>query len=673
MAKRCLPNRTCGMSQGIFNPFFQNGSQWYGSGGSTPVLLISGASLDILNRYIDVNFNPNVYNSSGGGVLASDFQIIFSQNGGVATACSISSVTNTSGGALVGGEGTVRFNLSFTGNPSGVELISVKASAAGVYKDSFGNLNSADDESPTLTVNLEYDPLYKAGLVTALSNSLSIPTLPQRLVHNAWFTGSRTDGTLTEWDFINILDYSTSFARINFINGTLQGTVVNSPTTTLFKGTRGVRSSSSYIRTGWIPSSHASKFTTIYNSIMVLVYNNAQDDGYLTGGRGATNTGHNAIRARTTGNVAGCVVNANTVGLAKTVSSITDSEGTFMVTRRNPPDANTVTKMWIRGVEQTPDGTNNTSALSSREMYICAKNDDGSPSVIDENHDIMIVAYGSGLQATKASEIHTRNEAYRTAMIGLLPTLSGRLYAVIGQSNADYSNGVLADLTAPQAALYNNGPISIANGYDANVYIWWDDEWQLLEAGVNGVQRGAEYFGPIYPFAVAEAAKYPGEDLFIVKETIGGSGMYTSGGLNNWLPDGLSSTRYETFISKYNAARAAMSSVTAYMPVWWFQGEQDALVEQQSIDYGPAGLNNESIMMTAIRAETNFDDFIVSQIFPGQPGFAANVRSAKTSNYGAGLYGTLGALKNADDLGTIGHLSITNCITNAQRVSTAYP
>lgn len=36
MAKRCGPNRTiCGMSQGIYNPFFQGGAPWYGSGGTS--------------------------------------------------------------------------------------------------------------------------------------------------------------------------------------------------------------------------------------------------------------------------------------------------------------------------------------------------------------------------------------------------------------------------------------------------------------------------------------------------------------------------------------------------------------------------------------------------------------------------------------------------------------
>jgi len=39
MARRCGPNiRQCGMSQGIYNPFFQGGAPWYGagSGGGVP-------------------------------------------------------------------------------------------------------------------------------------------------------------------------------------------------------------------------------------------------------------------------------------------------------------------------------------------------------------------------------------------------------------------------------------------------------------------------------------------------------------------------------------------------------------------------------------------------------------------------------------------------------------
>lgn len=36
MARKCGVNKPCGMSQGIYNPFFQNGAYWYGQGGSEP-------------------------------------------------------------------------------------------------------------------------------------------------------------------------------------------------------------------------------------------------------------------------------------------------------------------------------------------------------------------------------------------------------------------------------------------------------------------------------------------------------------------------------------------------------------------------------------------------------------------------------------------------------------
>lgn len=636
------------------------------------VEIISGSNLDIVNRYIDLTFNPDVYHSTGGALQASDLQLIFSQNGGVATACSISSITNTSGGALVGGEQTVRINLSFTGNPSGVEEIEIKPSSEGSYKDGSGNICSTDDTSGEITVFLELDPFYKAGLVTLLSGGHSVPALPQRLVHNAWFTGSRTDGTLTEWDALFLLDYPGRFRHVNFITGALLGSDVGSPATTQFLGTRGA--SGAYINSGWIPSTHASKFTTIYNSVMAYVTNNAQSDGYVTGGRGAVNTGHNAIRPRATSDVYTGVVNANSSGIATSASGITNSVGTWMITRQSPPDANTVTRAFQNGVE-VDDGANNTSALSSVAMFINAKNNAGTVSVIDESHDVLLVTYGSGLQATKAVQIHSRNQTLASDLAALLPNVSGRLYAVLGQSNADYSDGLLSDLTPEQAALYNNGPISIANGYDANVYIWENDQWEFLEAGVNGVERGTQYFGPIYPLMVAESEKYPGEDLFVVKEAVGGSGMYTNLGANNWLPNGAANTRYETFISKYNAAVAAMSSVTVYMPVWWFQGEQDATNETWANDYGPlyGGVNNESIVMTAIRAETNFDDFIVSQIFSAQPGFPAKIRAQKEENFANGLFGTLGGLVNADDLDIAGHFDIPDCITNAIRISQALP
>ena len=649
-----------------------------GGGAVEYVNLIVGYTLDPLSRFVTVFFNPNVYGSAGGGLQANEIQLIFTQNGGDATACVISSITNTSDGALVGGEQEVKVNLSFTGEPSGEETIEIKSAGAGAYKDGDGNLCSADDTTGTVSVFGGYDEWYKEGLQVALDNDIAVPPAAQRAVHNDWFVGVREDGDLTEFDTVNILDFTSDFARIKFgATAQLLGSLVNTPVTTLFVGTKG--SVSGFINLGIVPATHFSKFTTIYNAIMVLVDNNGQSDGFLTGSRGAasgSNKGHNAIRARSSSNVFGSAVNVDSIGLAVSVSSFMDSEGTFLSARESPPDANNITRASFEGT-QVGTGANNQSVLSEQPIYACAKNDNGTPSVIDQVHDIRIIGYGSGSLWANRASIKSRNDAYKAAMNALLPTLTARVYAIIGQSNVDYSNGVLSDLTSEQAALYNNGPISIANGYDANVYIVNSSgELELLEAGVNGVQAGTDKFGPIYPFAVAEAAKYPGENLVIVKEAIGGSGMYTTVGHNpNWLPGGSSTSRYEVFLARYAQALSQINTVSAFMPVWWFQGEQDCIVEQDSIDYGSlfSGLNNESIMMSGIRANTGFDDFIVSQIFPAQPGFVDNVRAQKVENESNGVYGTGGALISADDLGTIGHLSITKCITNAIRVSDAFP
>lgn len=40
MARRCSNRTHCGMSQGLYNPFFQNGAYWYGAGGGVSATLL---------------------------------------------------------------------------------------------------------------------------------------------------------------------------------------------------------------------------------------------------------------------------------------------------------------------------------------------------------------------------------------------------------------------------------------------------------------------------------------------------------------------------------------------------------------------------------------------------------------------------------------------------------
>src|SRR5688572_30841648 len=97
------------------------------SDGGELTTVISGATQDVFNRYVDVNFDPSVEGVGGGPLELADLDLVFTQNiGGVATNASITSITKVDGSPLTGGEDIVRMNLSITGNPSGVETIEIK-------------------------------------------------------------------------------------------------------------------------------------------------------------------------------------------------------------------------------------------------------------------------------------------------------------------------------------------------------------------------------------------------------------------------------------------------------------------------------------------------------------------------------------------------------------------
>jgi len=110
------------------------------------------------NTYADLTASAASYNTNGGsGALqANDFTLTFTQNSGVATAASISSIkknNNTSegsAGALTGGETVIRVFLSVTGTPGGQETISIKpANGSSVYNSSGTAMNANNNISAT--------------------------------------------------------------------------------------------------------------------------------------------------------------------------------------------------------------------------------------------------------------------------------------------------------------------------------------------------------------------------------------------------------------------------------------------------------------------------------------------------------------------------------------------
>jgi hypothetical protein len=125
---------------------------------TSPLTIISG-TLAGDNSYIDVTFSEGVYGDSSGTIPVdpADFDLIFSQNGGNATGVTISSVNETSGGALFGGESIIRVYMSINGTPSGLETIEVKPQGSSIY-DVYGDAAAATETTGTKLLNDQLAP-----------------------------------------------------------------------------------------------------------------------------------------------------------------------------------------------------------------------------------------------------------------------------------------------------------------------------------------------------------------------------------------------------------------------------------------------------------------------------------------------------------------------------------
>ena len=126
---------------------------------------ISSGTLASNNDYMDIAINEAVYNTSGGsGALeVSDFALTFTQNGGNASAANISTITKTDSNPLVGGETTIRANLSITGTPSGAETVDIKPVATSIY-DIVGNAMAGTETTGAKTLNDQLAPTIDSAI-----------------------------------------------------------------------------------------------------------------------------------------------------------------------------------------------------------------------------------------------------------------------------------------------------------------------------------------------------------------------------------------------------------------------------------------------------------------------------------------------------------------------------
>jgi len=230
--------------------------EWWMFGGVSGDNFFAGANLDTLNRYVSIDLQYASYTSDGvSPIEATDFSLTFTQNGGTATNVVIASVTNSTGGALVGGETEIRVYITTTGSASGVELIEITPSAQGSIVSGGGDIIiSGSDTTGQITMNLSYVSEYVAVLGSLLDDGLNVPSEAQRLVDNDKVTELVTSGAWAEFDFLYPLfnniyeevalrDWKNPTTR----NATKSGTVLK----TVYAGYRS--NGTSYIDLTYIP------------------------------------------------------------------------------------------------------------------------------------------------------------------------------------------------------------------------------------------------------------------------------------------------------------------------------------------------------------------------------------------------------------------------------------
>ena len=122
------------------------------SDGVAPIIL--SQTLDTFNKYVEVTYSEGLYTNTGsaGAVIAGDASANFVQNTGSATAATIASTANNVGGALAGGESIIRFNLTYTGTPSGGETVAITPNATQIY-DASGNIMTIAQTTGALALN----------------------------------------------------------------------------------------------------------------------------------------------------------------------------------------------------------------------------------------------------------------------------------------------------------------------------------------------------------------------------------------------------------------------------------------------------------------------------------------------------------------------------------------
>ena len=167
-----------------------------------PILVPDNSTLDESNNYVILTFSEGLYTDINGNnpVTSSDFNadIITADN---TTTASITSVLDSTGSTLLGGETSIRLNMNYDNPPSGVETMEIRPQENQVF-DSAGNAVIGSTNDTTFTLN---DALAPSVTFNPEDNSLIYPydvfmlTLSEdvQLLDNSPVNSTNIDSQLT--------------------------------------------------------------------------------------------------------------------------------------------------------------------------------------------------------------------------------------------------------------------------------------------------------------------------------------------------------------------------------------------------------------------------------------------------------------------------------------------
>jgi len=197
------------------------------------------------------------------------------------------------------------------------------------------------------------------------------------------------------------------------------------------------------------------------------------------------------------------------------------------------------------------------------------------------------------------------------------PVKQNRVYLITGQSNAD------------GAGLVSSLPDSLKVKFK-NVYVWTNNGWENLQAGVNGNNSNNTIrHGLMISLAKAESIEHPDDNLYFINAAVGGSNLHTG-----WKESG---KNYKNMINVYKQAVANVDKPLKELIVW-YQGESDSYDSIHSNNYQ----SNEATFISVIKKDTGFDNVLSVNISTRKP-FNTIVRKAKEDN--KGLYYLIDSFK----------------------------